>query len=354
VTIAYCDFNEYPAFDDAEELLHLAGVTAERRGTWTEVWHRKTSGRLGLPAGRQNYENGIAALIGDHWQIHHNYIHDGFEGLANDGFNWATNFQVYENVFARLCDNAVEVENHSTNVDIYRNVMRDVFEPFSYQPLQGPPWPGAIFFHDNLIVNSPRHAARWRHSMPHGHRGAFKIGISLKNWETGYCDNLPRAPLAVPLPGLVVERNTVVFPGGRLTSLLGDHSVPLQNVRFVGNVFATEIPVAENSSSGLKAGHFEFLKNLCLTPPGPSGSVESKTTAGAEGREFDSVVDLWTAAHQEGQDIEGRRAGRGAIADELVKEYLAKNAWMPLAVGPTAATDHATLKSLKKALAQMP
>lgn len=283
VSLSFCDFSEAPTFADAEELLRDAELSHHNRGDWSLFWHRKHSGSYGLPSNVKNYENGIATAIGDQWDIHHNYIHDAFEGLANDGLNWATGLHFHNNDIVRLCDNAIEVEDHARDVHIYCNRISDVLEPFSYQPLSGPPWPGPVYFYRNIIANTPQHSDIWRHALPEGNRGAFKIGISLKNWRDGHCNGVPKAPLSVPAPGLAIYNNTVCFSGGRLITLLGDRSVPIKGVVFARNIFFSDVAIAENSTSELQPGHFEFRDNVSVTPPGRTGIAESQVTAGDGG-----------------------------------------------------------------------
>lgn len=264
IVIEHCEFTELSTYNDAAELLRSAALRPGERARWSAIWHRKTTGRHGLPPGAKNYENGIAVRIGRGWVIRHNYIHDIFEGLANDGMTNAADIRIHDNVFARICDNAIETENHARDVRIHRNLFLDVFEPLSYQPHGGPPWPGPIWFYQNVVANTPDHAALWRPA-PHGARGLFKLGISLKNWSGGRNAGVPQSPLAAPAPGLLFFNNSLYFPGGRFITLMGARDVPIGNVLFAHNLIAANFVRSTSPDTDLPEGFFEFRVNFAAT-----------------------------------------------------------------------------------------
>lgn len=248
IIIQSCEFTEESSYNDAMDLLELR-KDAGQTGEITDIWHRKTSGNYGLPAGGINYETGLASRIGRGWIIRNNYIHDIFEGLANDGMNESVDTLIYGNVFSRICDNGVETENHARNASIYRNVFKDNFMPFSYQPLKGLPWPGPIYFYQNIIANTEGvEQGFW--DVAHTRRAAFKIGISGQNNAT--------PPLVVPPPGALFYHNTVFFPGGNLIELMGYKTIPLENAVFENNLFLND----DFSRTLDMDGVFEFKTNL--------------------------------------------------------------------------------------------
>lgn len=281
IIIEHCEYTELSSWNDASELLRELKLQPGQRATWPTIWHRKTTGRYGLPKNTKNYENGIAVRIGRGWTLRNNYIHDTFEGLANDGMGNAVDVSIHDNLFARICDNAIETENHSRNVRIYRNHFLDVLEPFSYQPSGGLPWPGPIYFYQNIVENTPEAARIWQPA-PHGGRGVFKIGITLKNWNNGRNADVPKSPLAAPLPGLFFFNNTITFPGGRLFDLMGSRKVPIQNVHFVRNIIATDFVLSTDPATDLIPGFFDFQQNQVspATPgqPGPGPLVAGPAT----------------------------------------------------------------------------
>lgn len=342
VVIEHCEYTEVSSFEDVNDLLRARrSGNAGRKAEWSDIWHRKTSGKRGLPADKKNYENGIAVRVGRGWRISHNYIHDCFEGLANDGLDLSVDTHIHDNVFARICDNAVETENHARDVRIFRNVFQDVMEPVSWQPLGGAPWPGPIWFYRNVVVNTPEMAALWD-SPPHEGRGVFKMGISLKNWHEGKSDGVPKSKLAAPEPGLLFFNNTVFFPGGRLFSLLGSRDVPVANVIFANNRIATDLVASRSPESDLKPGHFAFFHNTVVNCP---GALEVAGKGGA----VLANVEAMEWANPEAQDFR-RKAGAALATQGLPMQgqeatlpdsgaLMPGDTWYPPQVGPRTRAD---------------
>lgn len=271
IIIEHCEFSEFSTYNDATELLLAANLSPGDRAPWSTIWHRKSTGMHGLPANTKNYENGIAVRIGRDWVIRHNHIHDIFEGLANDGMTQSFGVRIHDNVFARICDNAIETENHARDVRIYRNLIVDAFEPFSYQPGGGVPWPGPIWFYQNVVANTPAHAAAWQ-TAPHGSRGLFKLGISLKNWANGRNADVPQSPLIAPSPGLLFFNNSFHFPHGRFINLMGSRDVPIENVLFAHNVIAADFVLSTNPATDLSDGFFIFRDNVVASAAPGAGA----------------------------------------------------------------------------------
>lgn len=284
ILIEHCEMTEISTFSDATEILEESSVLDGNRAPWSAVWHRKTTGKHGMPQRIKNYENGIAVHIGRGWIIRNNFIHDIFEGLANDGMSNAVDVEISGNIFARICDNAIETENHARNIRITRNLFLDVFEPFSWQPHAGPPWPGPIFFSQNVIANTSRNAEIW--SRASHERGVFKMGISLKNWRGGKNADVSKTDLAVPLPGLIFTNNTIGFPWGRLVNLMGSRDVPIKNVFFIRNLIVTDFTLSLQPENDLKPEMFSFLQNLVAPSmtdmPGPGRIVAGPPESGGE------------------------------------------------------------------------
>jgi len=347
IVIEHCEFSEFSTWNDASEL--LAALPGDQRAPWSAIWHRKTTGRHGLPAATKNYENGIAVRIGRGWIIRHNHIHDIFEGLANDGMSNAVDVRIHDNVFARICDNAIETENRSRDVRIYRNHFVDVFEPFSWQPGGGPPWPGPIWFYQNVVTNTPEPAALWKNA-PHGARGLVKMGISLKNWANGRNADVPKSPLAAPEPGLLFFNNTFHFPGGRFITLMGDRNVPIANVVFARNLIAVDHVLSTDPERDLRADFFDFRANLVASAATDTSPLPLATLAGpesADGRVLSAVSELGWAAPEKGdfrlrEDSPAKKFPHTPVAgaDELLRNLPDAGAlqpgdtWFPPRVGP--------------------
>lgn len=351
IVIEHCEMTEFSTYTDASEILENTAVVDGNRAPWSAIWHRKTTGKHGMPPRIKNYENGMAVRIGRGWIIRNNFIHDIFEGLANDGMSNAVDVTISDNVFARICDNAIETENHARNIIITRNLFLDVFEPFSWQPHAGPPWPGPILFSQNIIANTPENAALWLRASHD--RGVFKMGISLKNWRGGRNAEVSKEDLAAPEPGLIFANNTIWFPGGRLITLMGSRDVPVQNVLFARNLIVTDFVLSLESDNDLKPGMFTFRQNLVAPAmtgmPGPgevgAGPVEDG------GRQFPDSVSLGLSDPERGDFQPRLESPASGLAGELsalptgiflLPGYGALQPgekWFPPSVGPRVTTN---------------
>ncbi|MBL8994262.1 MAG: hypothetical protein JNM63_13050, partial [Spirochaetia bacterium] len=202
VLVENCEYHQFPAFDDMEEVIRLYENDAWR-GERTNLnqkiywWHRKNKG-TGLWA----YENGIVLKAGADWVVRRNWIHDAFEAVTGGGGPWSRNLRVEENLIERMIDNAFETEDHSQGFQARSNFIVDVFEPVSWQPLDGEPYPGSIIIEDNRFYVTPQRWNLWTE----GARGIFKIGQ----------ERAPRpksgeawAPASASGTGFVARRNFV-------------------------------------------------------------------------------------------------------------------------------------------------
>lgn len=339
IIIERCEFTEISTLNDVHELLRSRKEKGEP-ATWSDIWHRKATGRRGMPDDVKGYETGIAAQIGRNWIIRYNYIHDIFEGLANDSMNFSADTKIYGNVFSRLCDNGVEVENHARNAIIYQNIFLDVFEPFSCQPLAGTPWPGPVEFYENIIANTPGEITDLWQNGPSEARAAFKIGISLRNWEQSHMSKVPQSPLAMPEPGLRFFNNTVFFPGGRLINVIGDPEVPVSNVIFENNIFVSSFLYTRLLEDDLREGHFTFIHNLVfmLDIPEPT---PAKIAAGRDELCVTNLGAVGLAAPYSGDfslssSSPALNAHSGSTYSNLGAIQPNRD-WFPLSVGPNAA-----------------
>jgi hypothetical protein len=342
VTIEYCDYHQIPSFDDAFDLMEeLTNETGEKKvdnsALYKSFWHRKSVGN-GLPNDLYKYEIGIAARIGSDWIIRNNYIHDSFEGLSCHSVSASRGLMVEYNLFERLLDNAVETEDHASNMHIYRNVIVDVFMPFSWQPIRGTPWPHSIFFTENIIYNTPEYQNLWK-DMGFQKRGIFKIGVKAATWKrVPHMVGAVYAPVRVPGAGLILANNTVVFPGGSLIELQGGREMPLNNVHFINNIIDTDYLYNLNTDHDLKDGHFNFENNIIYffdvneygparIVAGPTGKIANKPIAGSLGKNFRPLQD------------DGLTNGAITVPG-LCKNYTSIGAvqpdeeWYPFEVGP--------------------
>lgn len=215
VTIEYCDYHQYPAFDDMLEVIREHSDDpwrGERKELSQQIfwWQRKGAEKDGSIGYNTTYETGIAAHIGKDWTIRGNYVHDAFEGLSTWGADRSVNLRIYGNRFARLVDNAVETENHAVKMHVYGNEVVDVFEPFSWQPLNGTPWPGPVSIYRNLVYSTPASLDVWTKAgwLP----GIWKLGASERQWARPELGLKPDEPVRAGGEGFLAFNNTVYAP----------------------------------------------------------------------------------------------------------------------------------------------
>ncbi len=344
VTIEYCNFTQYPAFSDARDALLeakraiAAGKPAPEGYFW---WQRKgsSSGSQGLFS-NNTYEVGIASFIGQDWEIHHNLMSDVFEALSYVGAGTSENLRFHDNIVAGAADNAIETENHAANMRIYRNLFVDCFEPVSWQPLNGLPWPGPIYVYENVIYDTPENATLWDGIWPS--RSWLKAGADPKNWEAynKHMKDVPKdAPADPPAPGFLVYNNTVYFPAGNFLTTLGQNR-QYRNFRLFNNIFVCR--QFNLRSPTYRAPAMEFSHNLYAPPPATQPSAVADLIAGEGGTVLAGVEAIgWVAPPKDFSLKSGSPAvGAGIslpVAPEAFKDIGAVpfgKTWSPPQVGP--------------------
>lgn len=282
-------YHHYPAFDDMVDVIERFRNTPVAEKYPIYWWHRK--GQHCNKEIMKNYETGIAGGIKNDWIIRANIIKNAFEGLSCWGNSESVNLQVYGNHFEKLVDNALETENHAKNMIIHHNVFKDIFEPISWQPLGGKPWPGPVFVYRNIFYNTPEISKIWPW-IP----GCFKLGVSGKNWQHQEMGGAPVSQLKtliskrfvmVPDPGFLVYNNTIYLPDSYLLTtpqpVVGKAARELVNFKFFNNIMVVK------SMHKLPEYHgslIEFFNNLCVTPEINS---QAKQMAGEDGINVSSV-----------------------------------------------------------------
>lgn len=340
VTVEYCDFSQFPAYQDALEVLSSAMMRRSVEADYFIYWARKDP--RGLPDERYTYEIGIAARIGRGWTIRHNQIHDSFEGLSCHA-TWASvGLSVEDNVFERLLDNAVETEDHAKAMMVRRNVVIDALEPFSFQPLRGPPWPGPAYFLQNIIFNTPERIDVWLPPRPHP-RGAFKIGIKTNNWERnpGLRGQARPQEFQLSPPGIIFAYNTVLWTGGRLINPQGDPHVPIHGIKFYDNVLAADYLVSRDPDQpGIYSGHFEFSGNaVAPATPGQPGPGQIPAEGGGHLFATAAALDLDESFRPRADSpLRGAAKAVTELSLELpnIGALQPGDNWYPPAVGPLA------------------
>ena len=187
--------------------------------------------------------------------------------------DWAKHFQVYGNSFRRIVDNAVETENHASDMRIFNNRFEDVFEPVSWQPLGGKPWPGPIYVYRNIVTCTPEFKKLADALNPREFRpGVFKLGVAGRNWEHAAMGAIGVEQLAArvskrfvmpPDPGFLVFNNTIVWPYGNLFTtpqpVYGRAARDYVNFRYFNNIFAVD---RMHKRPDWRGSLFEFYANL--------------------------------------------------------------------------------------------
>ena len=233
ITVEHCEWHNFPIYDDVGELIKLVrsgkAVIKNPADRKFHFWVHKH------PSKGTNvyYETGIINNIGNNWILRNCYIHDVFDGFARMGSS--ENTVVEGCLFAKCIDNAIQTEPHGKNCHIRRNRFVDTFQSVSYQPIDGPPWPGPIYVYQNLFYLTPANFFDF------GFTSAFKIGIPASQAtrpqvaEMKDMRNFNWNEINIP-EGIHIFNNTIIEPGFRLVGDLGAPKQKITNVNFYNNL----------------------------------------------------------------------------------------------------------------------
>ncbi len=292
VTVEFCYWTQFPTFSDLVEIIK-EGPSPEARAAldkagkkWVNekvfFWHRKgqKDSAWGLQS-KNGYETGIGNFMGKDWILRNNHIFEAWDGISANATMFCRGLQVYDNLFEKCADNAVEAENHARDMHVYRNVIVDSYEPLSWQPEGGIPWPGPVYFHHNIVYNTPEFALLW--DKVSEDRGWLKAGASKKNWESynPHMADVPKdSPAVSPAPGFLVYNNTICFTGGSFLTTLGQDR-PYKNFKFNNNIFVCgeingKVPLYD-------APGFEFARNIYApSEPGKTAKIAERIAGGGK------------------------------------------------------------------------
>jgi hypothetical protein len=216
-------------------------------------------------------------------------VHDTIDGISFMSVSWTDQCEIAYNRFEKLIDNAIESENHAQHLRAHHNFVRDVFEPFSYQPNGGAPFPASIWFYRNIVTLTPEATA------------FFKKPI-LK-WVPGCCKIKPSSgaftSIGIALDGLLFFNNTLHFPSGNVLSV-NSSGASAATIKFYNNIIiATQLQteLASPSFSGTT-----FVRNL-VAPAEAGQAGPGAVCAGTSGQVFASAAELGL------QDIAAGRFG---------------------------------------------
>ena len=233
VTVENCEWHIFPIYDDVKELIDLVRskkvIIKNPDDRKFHYWVHKHPNQ----GAKVYYETGIIHDMGKDWVLRNCHIHDAFDGLARMGS--AENLIIEGCVFERCIDNAIQTEPHGKNLHIRRNRFIDTFQSVSYQPIDGTPWPSAIYVYQNLFYLTEKNIFDF------GYTSAFKIGIPAGQASRPSVKKQPAMrnfnwnDIAIP-GGLNIFNNTIIAPGFRLAGDLGAPAQKITNVNFYNNL----------------------------------------------------------------------------------------------------------------------
>ena len=276
VVIEHCDYTQYPAYDDVVEIIEEFSdghdpLVAQNRFFW---WQRKgMESNEGLQA-KYDYEvGGFFVFPGENWIVRNNHVHDCFDGISHMGMTKyhktisnqqydepTKNLKFYENRVERCVDNAMEFENRIDGLEIYHNEFYNNYMTFSWQPLNGKPWPQNIKIYKNIVYMSPEDGKMWLDKAKYG-ASWFKAGAKYDQWKwwTWMAEELidqwkfPANPITPEGDGVLVYNNTVVTPYAYfLEKCNGHESICFDNFTFANNIFVTEVKDNKKHSASHK------------------------------------------------------------------------------------------------------
>jgi hypothetical protein len=245
VLVEHCHVTHYPAFTDIVDTIEREGAKQRAKPEWWQRighWQRKG----GLPPASEgvgraySYEQGFIRRMGADWVVRNNHLFEVFEGLSNGATSRSSGARIYGNRFERICDNAVETEDHARDLHIYGNLVIDVFEPFSWQPLDRGPLPGPVYIHDNIVWQTPETAAMWAIAGNSG--GLLKLGVKDRDWGGLSPEDFHDGSVAAP-GGFWVTNNTLLTTEGNVITRLNS-----PGHRYAGFVFLNNVIVARRIS----------------------------------------------------------------------------------------------------------
>lgn len=292
VVMEQCYYTQYPAYTEALEVIRENAGKPRMNPAIAKYpihWQRK-GGLLPVSGGvgrAYNYETGLTRAMGDGWVVRRNHVYEAFEALSAGSVSRSRGAEVYENRFERICDNGVESEEHSSGMRVHDNVLVDVFEPFSWQPLSGAPLPGPVYVYYNTVWQTPEVAAVWEPAGGGG--GIFKLGARDRNWEGGKMGAAPRTVSEAP-GGYWAVGNVVIAPEGRAFTLLNPADRLYAGFFFAGNFFCVKAVSTSKRELDAPGTGFECAGNVVAAAGGAGAAFarQAERLAGPGGRVLES------------------------------------------------------------------
>jgi hypothetical protein len=321
VIVENCDYSEYPTFEDAVDVVQAAeAMSAVERAALPTFfwWHRK--------GGAFTHEIGLVTSAGLRWKIRGNYVHETIDGLSFLGIGNSDQTEVSGNRFERLLDNAIECENHASNLRVHHNYVIDAFEPFSYQPTSTAPFPASVRFFRNVVFTRPDVRSFWSKPILAWTPGCIKI-------------KTPSSFSSAGLDGFAAYNNTIFSPGAEAFVLNTSGSLA-GNFKFVNNICVTA--GLQNTVPATTLPNMQFRNNFVA--PGVAGQPgPTAVFAGQNGRTFATYAQIGMVDADNGNfslRTDSPAIGGGVALSELpdssadVGALRGGETWAPPRVGP--------------------
>lgn len=206
IKVEYCNYSSWPTFEDAMNIMANRMKVQEAGGKYGyeyHFWQKKYMyNEHGVSAAFGGYENGgFLGHAGHNWVIGHNVITNQLDGNSFfaqspyayyiDGYGSSigapldSHMTYYENRFEKCLDDCIEFDASGIKyTEMYRNEFVDSFQIFSWQPLNGTPFPTNIKLHHNLIYDTDDFSARWKYLTNNKYpTGVFKLGLTFRYWK---------------------------------------------------------------------------------------------------------------------------------------------------------------------------
>ncbi len=275
VLVERCEYSQYPAFDDAMDV--LARMPAPPRGRLPESWWQHRG------ANAQNYRLGFVLRAGNRWVLRQNHIHDCFDALSNWSTGTSRDLEVVQNRFERILGSAVATGSGAAGLKVHHNLLQDVREAFAFNPSEADARPGPVFIHHNVLTTTEAGRKMWRD----GGEGAAILRIKAPT---------PRAggefePVGPAGEGFLVYHNTFFLPGGLVFRPAQMTDREPKNFRFFNNIIVTADSVPRAYRRKIDFSGCEFAGNLLA--PGESGDDgPDESYAGRDGQSLTRFEDV--------------------------------------------------------------
>ena len=256
VTVSDCNYNQFPSFEEAEELIYNYYDNSTVNANKFFWWQKK-----GVDANTNIYSwldyeaGGLVGRMGRNWTIENNYIYSAFDGFSYYAFTPYTNSNtsrevpaeniiIRNNRFEKCVDNSIELENHARNISIYKNEFIDNYMTISVQPMDGLPWPTNIYIYDNIITQNKYLSRMWLTKAKYA-SAWLKFGTSEDQWSWTNLTGISKEDIDFTeggsTDGINIFNNTVITPYGNFFENVGKQAMRYNGLKIQNNIFQTQL-----------------------------------------------------------------------------------------------------------------